>query len=235
MSASTLLVLFVGLALIFVLRMRRRLALLAEQIRQLRAQALEPVSYAPAPASNEHDDRVAKITAEAEGLGFTRLGDYVEDSTAAVAGLSMRWFVDAAGTTFGWIAPFDVGGQKHMVAVLMSHELGAQTITARQPPASLLARPPFVSMHTLPLSTSLTETYTRHKKFAGIDDDDRAFIPVRTFDQLVAELGRMRSKTIEWRRSQAADELLDADLKSLLGAQYSKLVGPLRRRLGGSP
>ena len=224
------LILLIGVAAVFILRLRARLASLAEQIRQLRANALEPVSYRPAPAG-ALGESVAKATAEAERLGFTMLGDYLEDSSLDATGRAMRWFVDPTGTTFGWLAPFAALGQQHIVVVLMSHELAAQTITSRQPPASLLSRPPFVDLTTLPMTSSLTEVVAKHRKRAQLDDEERAFIPVRAFDQLTAELDRMRDNVIAWRKAQPADELLDADLRSLLGAQYGKLAGAMRRRL----
>lgn len=230
MIVMVLLLLLVSAGVVFVLSVRARLTLLAEQTRRLRANALEPVSYRPAP-SGALGGGVVKITAEAEQLGFTMLGDHLEDSSLATTGRAMRWFVDADGTTFGSLAPFDYDGQRHIVVVLMSHELAAQTITSRQPAASLLSRPPFVDMQTLPLTTSLAETVAKHRKRAQLDDAERAFIPVRTFEQLTTELDRMRSKVIAWRKAQPADELLDADLRTLLGSQYSKLAGPLRRRL----
>ncbi len=247
-------ILVIILGIIFVLRVRARLAALAEQIRSLRANALEPVSYRPAP-TGALGGAVTKLTEEAERLGFTMLGDHLEDSSLDSTGRAMRWFVDGEGTTFGWLAPFDVDqpphrpsavlrgpaepdlaiGQHRIVVVLMSHELASQTITSRQPAASLLSRPPFVDMQTLPLTTSLTETVAKHRKRAQLDDAERGFIPVRTFDQLATELDRMRSKVIAWRKAQPADELLEADLRSLLGSQYGKLAGPLRRRLVAEP
>jgi len=231
MSATVLLILAVGLAAVFILRLRARLALLAEQVRRLRAQALLPMTYTPA-TNRALDASLGAATKEAEGLGFTILGDYVESSELATADRAMRWFVDAAGTTFGWMAPFDVSGQHHTVIVLMSHELDAQTVTSRQPPASLLSRPPFVEVQTVPPATSLAETIAKHRKRAQLDDSDRAFIPVRSAEQAFVEVARMRDKVIAWRRTQPEGELLDADLRALLGAQYDKLVGPLRRRLG---
>lgn len=232
MSGSILIVLLIGAILVFVMRLRARLALLAEQVRQLRAHVLEPVTHSPAdPRALEQV--LAPVTAEVEKLGFRVLGDFVENSTLETGTRVMRWIVDNANTTFGWIAPFEVEGQRHVIAVLMSHELAQQTITSRQPASSMLSRPPFVDLLTLPVTTSMTETYARHRKRAQLDDPDRAFIPVRTFEQVEHEVARMRDKVAAWRRSQPADDLLEADLKSLLGPQYGKLGGPLRRRLAG--
>jgi hypothetical protein len=42
----------------------------------------------------------------------------------------------------------------------------------------------------------------------------------------------MRDKVIAWRTAQSAGELLDADLRSLLGPQYDKLAPAVKRRLG---
>jgi hypothetical protein len=227
MRGSILLILVVGFGIIFILRLRQRLSLLAGQIRALRQQALEPLTYRPS-TDPELGVKLAKATHEVDQLGFTILGDYIEESSLQY-GQSMRWFVDAVGTTFGWMSPFAVGGEQHIVVVLMSHELDGQIITARQPAASLISRPSFVDMKTVPMATSITELFASHKKRAFTDDG--ALVPIKTFEELEHELARMRDRVIAWRRAQPADELLDADLRSLLGAQYDKLAGPLKRRL----
>jgi hypothetical protein len=223
-------VVLIGFALISLLRMRRRIALLAEQIRGLRARSLEPVAYRPL-TTTELDESLATTMREAEALGVKALGDYVEESGGVGPARPLRFVTDAAGTTFGWIAPFDVRGMKHVVIVLLSHELDAQTVTVRQPPASNLSRAPFVTMQQLPPTASLEETLGKHRAKAGIDSGDRAFIPVHTGEELQHEVARMRDKVIAWRKDQPADDLLDADLRSLLGAQYPKLADAMKRRL----
>jgi hypothetical protein len=95
-----------------------------------------------------------------------------------------------------------------------------------------LSRPPFVTLQHVPPPTSLQQTLAKHRAKAGLEDASRAFIPVRTFEQVEHELARMRDKVIAWRRAQPADELLDADLRSLLGPQYAKLAPAVKRRLG---
>jgi hypothetical protein len=224
------LALFVLLALVivYVLRLRRKLALLAEQIRALRARSLERVTYRPAPAGalgNSLDD----VTAEAQGLGLTMVGDKLEEASDPALERPMRWFVDAAGTTFGYFAPFEVDGASFVIVVAMSHELDAQTITARQPAASTLARPPFVTLQHVAPATSLQQTLGKHR---GKASSDGALVPVKTFEEIEHELDRMRDKVIAWRKAQPADELLDLDLRSLLGPQYAKLAASMKRRLG---
>jgi hypothetical protein len=219
-----------ALVVLYILRLRRQLATLAEQIRALRAHAGEPVSYRPI-GDVDLTDALATATSEAEKLGLVMLGDYAEESGQAPGGRAMRWFRDREGTTFGWMGPFDVEGQRHIVVVLMSHELDRQTITTRQPRASMLSRPPFVELAQVPVASSLTEALSRHRARAKVDDSERAFIPVKTFEEVRHELDRMRDKTNAWRRAQPPDELLESDLKSLLGPQYGRLAEPLKRRL----
>lgn len=230
MLGEVVLLVLIALAVIFVLRAKRQLTMLALQIRELRAHAGKPLTYRPV-GSPALADELDAITREAEKAGFTMFGDYVEESPVREAGMPMRWFVDARGTTFGWMAPFDVAGKREIVIVLMSHELASQTITSRAPKASALSRPPFVQVQHVPLGTSFTETVARHRELAQLDDDTRGFVPVKTFAQLSHELERMRGKVIGWREAQHADELLDADLRSLLGAQYARLGKAMRRRL----
>lgn len=229
---TILLLCALAFAIIFILRLRQKLALLAEQVRGLRARALERITYRPA-GKDALADVLDDATAEAETLGLTMLGDYIEEASVASLERAIRWFVDGAeGLTFGWMAPFEVEGQKYIVIVLMSHELDAQTITARQPLGSTLSRPPFVTLAHLPPATSFQQTLAKHRARAGLGEPGRAFIPVRTFEQVERELDRMRDKVIAWRTGQPEDELLDADLRSLLGPQYAKLAPAVKRRLG---
>jgi hypothetical protein len=222
----------IAIGVIFVLRAKRQLGDLAVQIQQLRQHATKPLTYRPV-GSIELDDELHATTLEADKAGFTMLGDYIEESPAREGGMPMRWFVDARGTTFGWMAPFDVKGKREVVVVLMSHELAAQTITSRAPKASALSRPPFVVVQHVPLTASFSETVARHREAAKLDEDTRGFVPIKTFDQLSHELHRMRAKAITWREAQQREELLDADLRSLLGAQYRRLGRAMRRRLAG--
>jgi hypothetical protein len=225
------LIALLAVAIVYALRLRRKLVLLAEQIRGLRERSLERVTYRAAPAGasgNSLDD----ITEEAQGLGLTMLGDRVEEAKVTSLERPMRWFVDGAGTTFGYFAPFEVEGAKFIVVVLMSHELDTQTISARQPASSTLARPPFVTLQHVAPATSLQQTLAKHRSKAGIDETGRAFVPVKTFEEVEHELDRMREKVIAWRKAQPPAELLDLDLKALLGAQYAKLATSMKRRLG---
>ena len=224
-----LLIFVVAVGVLYFLRTRRQLELLALQIRELREHALHPLTYSP--AGTELEDELMATTAEATKLGFTILGDYIEESPVRTTPTPMRWFVDARGTTFGWMAPFVVRDEKLIVVVLMSHELATQTITSRAPAASSLSRPPFVTVHHVPVKASFSETVAKHREYAKLDDDTRGFVPVRTFEQLRHELDRMRSKAIAWRENQPSDQLLETDLRSLLGKQYDKLARAMRRRL----
>jgi hypothetical protein len=229
---EVILLIAIAIGVIFVLRAKRQLGDLAVQIQQLRNHATKPLSYRPVESA-ELDDELAATTTEAEQAGFTMLGDYSEESPVREGGMPMRWFADARGTTFGWMAPFDVKGKREVVIVLMSHELASQTITSRAPKASTLSKPPFVRVQHVALDASFAETVAKHREAAQLDEDTRGFVPVKTFEQLTHELERMRGKAIAWREGQPHDELLDADLRSLLGAQYRRLGRAMRRRLAG--
>lgn len=230
MLVEIIVILLLAIGILFVLRARRQLTVLAEQIKDLRAHATQPITYRPVGDPDLADELVGS-TMEAEKAGFTMLGDFLEESAVRPDGMPMRWFTDARGTTFGWMAPFQVRGERMIVLVLMSHELATQTITSRAPRASALSRPPFVQVQHVPVTTTFKETVARHRELAKLDEDTRGFVPVRTFDQLRHELERMRAKTIAWRENQPDDELLEADLRSLLGGQYARLGGAMRRRL----
>ena len=230
MFGEIVLLVAIAMGVIFVLRARRQLDELATQIRALREHAVKPITYRPV-GSVDLADELDGLTREAEKAGFTMLGDYLEESAARESGMPMRWFVDARGTVFGWMAPFEVAGKRQLVVVLMSHQLASQTVTSRAPKASALSRPPFVQVQHVELGTSFKETVAKHRELAKLDDETRGFVPVKTFEQLATELGRMRDKVIQWREGQPKDELLDADLRSLLGGQYKRIGWAMRRRL----
>jgi hypothetical protein len=230
-SAKLVIVAVLALAILYVLRVQKRLTILAAQIRGLREQALQHVTYKPV-GDVDFADALADATREAEREGFRILGDHAEEAKLSGSSRPMRWFVDREGTTFGWMSPFETPGQRHVVIVLMSHELDRVTITARQPAASTLSRPPFVTLQHIPPATSFIAVVAKHRAKARFDDPERAFIPVKTFDEVVHELDRMRDKSIAWREAQPMDALLDADLRSLLGGEYAKLGAAMKRRLG---
>jgi hypothetical protein len=227
---EVLLLIAIAIGVILVLRARRQLTALAAQIKELRAHAMKPLKYLPM-GSVELADELVSSTREVEKAGFTLLGDFIEASPVSTSGMAMRWFVDARGTTFGWMAPFEVKGKREILFVLMSHGLASQTITSRAPKASTLSRPPFVQVQHVELTTKFKDMVVKHREIANLDDESRGFVPIKTFEQLDHELARMRSKVIQWRESQPKDELLDADLRSLLGAQYRRLGSAMRRRL----
>jgi hypothetical protein len=229
MSTTSLIILMVALAAIFVLRTQRRLALLAVQIRGLRLQASEPYEYEAIDRA-ELDGQLETATREAERAGLVMLGDFRE-TWLDMKEAPKRAFTDAEGTTFGWMTPFFVDGAATCVVVVYSHELDAQAITVRQPPSSSLARPPFVRFQTIAPATSIEMVLAKHRAHAGISDPARAFIPVKSFQQLTHELERMRDKARAWRKEQSTDELLDNDLRALLGAQYAKLGEAMKRRV----
>ena len=219
----------------FLVKLRRKLALLATQIGELRAQALRAISYRPVGPGDEaltaNLGALAAVTREAEQLGLTMLGDLVEEGSVRKATTAMRWFHDASGTVFGWMAPIPAGGSTVVVVALRSDDEETQASTTRVSPHGALAPPPFVRLQLVPLPTSLAETLAKHRAFAGTNDPARTFRRVTTLAELGAEIARTRAKVSAWRTAQPADQLLDADLRGVLGAQYAKLGAAMTRRL----
>ena len=54
---------------------------------------------------------------------------------------------------------------------------------------------------------------------------------IATCDDLIAELVEVRARIARWREAQPPDALLDADLRSVLGAQYARSGKWWARRL----
>ncbi len=212
----------VALAVVIALRVYRRrrgLARLEARLRALRAAASRPIEHRPPAASDIVPPQLAELSDQLRALGVTELGDVVETE----GNNRMRWFADAAGTTFGW------GGVSGglFVAFLMSHAGDRWTLTRFLPRrAPALAQPPYID-RAEHVGGRLAEAFATHR--ARVPD---GAIAVRTLDDGVRELADLRTRTRAWRDAQPPDQLLDSDLRAVLGIHFAHLGPIMARRLG---
>jgi hypothetical protein len=209
-------------------RRQKAIKSLEGNIRKLRTLAVRAVKYR---RLREGDDEARKIlggldkgTKELEELGCTLLGDYIEESQAAQ--LPTRWFVDADGTTFGWIAVAPTPLGLRDVAMLMTGgERTAITLcTPRGAPG--LAQPPHVDRVVREGFLDLKAALAEHAKRKPADAKK-----VTSIDDAFAVVEDVRARTATWREAQAPDALLDQDLRAVLGRHYEKLGKTLAKRL----
>jgi hypothetical protein len=201
-------------------RMKSRIASLEVAIRKLRALAVSPIVYTREDGAGAALDDLDDAFATSR---LTKLGDAREGRE----GLPMRWFVDANKTAFGWvgIAPHASGPVRlGMVMSCNAERIVATASTPRSAPT--LTRPPFsdreVVVGPLDLAALLATHYKRRPESAD---------PVETLEGAFAMVERARARTAAWREEQPQDQLLDSDLKAVLGRHYDRLGPILRKRL----
>jgi len=220
--------LFAALALAGWLRMRNALARLEQKIRRLRElhgrelryRPLEPGEDALRATLDGLDDHTAQLRA----AGLEILGELVEEHESRVA---TRWFVDAARTTFGWIGMARTRGMAIPIALFASHAEDLAVYTRRVPKIPSVVMPPFIRRQDLPGATPIADALARHRSFAG----DGPWVRIDSLDDVIREMPRIRRLVIAWREAQPPVELLDADLRAILGKHYERLGAQLARRL----
>ena len=200
---------------------RRRLRALAEQYRRVRDQSTIPATYAPATGSQRAD---RDVMAAEPPPNVTVLGD-IAQTRPGQPPLVLRWFVDAAGTTFGCVGA--VAGLRLMR--LYSSD-GTHVYTTAStwrhfapPPSAPFIKPGFVP-------------YQKGRGY-GLEFHQKAMtkatnlVALRTIDELCTFLTETSKRIVEWRASQTPDALLEYDLRTLLGKRYDRYAPALARHL----
>jgi hypothetical protein len=200
---------------------RRRLRWFAEQYRRVREQSAIPSTYAPAAGSQRAD---RDVQAAEPRPNVTVLGD-VAQTRGRQTPIVLRWFVDAAGTTFGCVG--NVGGLRMMR--LYSSDGTNIYMTASMwrsfapPPSAPFIKPGFV-----PYQKGRAYGLTFHQKAMT---KARDLVAIHTLDELCAFLNETSRLIVEWRAAQTPDALLEYDLRTLLGKRYDRYAKALARHL----
>lgn len=129
----------------------------------------------------------------------------------------IRGFVDPTGTIIGVVA----ANGKSAVLQLTTFAEGASYNT-RRGLAPSVAAPPTLHRQVVDAAVPLADMIARHKSLVppGIE-----LVTIGSCDELVAQLVKHRRRTIEWRAQQAPDDLLDQDLRGLLGEENYRRFG----------
>lgn len=201
------------------------------QLQTLRASLIGDVEYRPpGPGDGALVARLAVVgtaTDEATRLGATVLGDLVAQMPGQAPLGIMRCFVCDDRTTLGLLGLATRRGLPIVVGELRSHADDAAYVTRRTSTANDLARAPFHHGQTVDPALPLARALERHREFAT----DGPFRRVETLDEFVGELMRWRARAVAWRLAQNSDELLEWDLRGLLGRSYPWYARALRRNL----
>lgn len=160
-----------------------------------------------------------------EACGFTMLGDIVVDVPGKHPAAVMRAFVDQDRTTCAFLTVYGNQTRARRIALVTYHDDAMYTTRRNQ--SGTLAEPPFTHRLSLAAATPYGKLVEEHRKFAKLDGAQR----IETLDHAVDAVAKFRAKTVHWRADTSPDELLDLDLRAVLGTKYEKLGKLWTRRL----
>ena len=208
-------------AFVSLTRFRERVNTLETKIRRLRELSSKELEYRELAADDPSAAPLAAFDAELAAAGVTVLGTMVDVAEPVPS----RWFVDRAGTSFGWVARID-----HTHAAVVVSRRGDEVYQTRRSFAAVaLAQPPWAHRQTVRTGLTLAELLAHHHELVG---DRPELAQVASLADLARELTETRARNQAWRNAQDPAELLDRDLRGILGKHYDGPLGAkLARRL----
>ncbi len=161
-------------------------------------------------------------------LGYRELGEIVAQHLTEAPRTSMRTFIDSAGTTPAGVV---VGGTT--VRVWFASLRGDERFMTMHGDSAGLATRPAVHVSLHPATTVVAELHRAH--VASVRLDEPGWVEAKTRDELAAQMNRDNELTLAWRTTQPPDDLLDADLRAMLGKAYERLGPSWVHRLRDEP
>lgn len=214
-------------------RRRERLRGIADSFREIRAAASTPAVYAPA-AVNEQVAGDARATRIPPG---TRAFGPITQYRGNQAQLTLRWFVDDAGTTWG-----SVGTLRNLAVMRLwstNDDLVWLTqVTFRR--TTVAPGAPFMQPAWATLGKGHLHAVAAHRArvaaavasaAGGSVAGAGALRELRTREDLCAWLTDLARRIAAWRDTQSPNALLEYDLRQLLGPRYDRDAPVLARRL----
>lgn len=209
---------------------KRRADEFERRLREVREDAGRGCPYR---VPRDGDRELLDLLHAAEGVGgelaacdFRVLGDLVVQLEGRPASGAVRAFVDRAGTTCALVLMMR---ERATPILRLGSWAGDRTfVTGRMPDASL-AQPPSIHRAVVDAKLPHADMVARHRALAG----DAPLRAIASRDELLAELVVHYDAIARWRASQSPDELLDADLRCVLGAAYARSGKAWARRLRG--
>jgi hypothetical protein len=185
-----------------------------------RPEVLAPSHPAVLAVAKAHDQVMQELTI----LGFNSLGstgDRLRDGNLGVS----RWFVDSGSTICGWLAFLNTRNGPLLIVFLATEASGpAYCITKRGGTRLSLATPPNVDRSDADDSASLADMVRKHReRVNALVASGEKLRNVGTIGDAIDIIARLNQNRADWRASSDEDELLRADLISVLSDQARKL------------
>lgn len=168
------------------------------------------------PAVQEVTAGLDQAMAELEPLGFLVLGDTgapLSDGTIVVS----RVFRHTDGSICGWVGFAKAkGGPKLLVFLVSESPKGAYYTSLRNASPLSLARTPHLSRDDYGAEVPMAAIVARHRARTGVSGGDGRLTSVATLGEAIDLMERFHEARMRWRASCNEDELLRADLTSVL-------------------
>lgn len=199
---------------------------LVPHVLKMREMAHQIVGYRP-PRADEPiaaDARPLFDAAQSEisAAGLLLLGDLMEIHPNGTPFAPARWFIDESRTICGWfgvVRSRDTGVLNPVMMLFSESASGEFFMTARGASSTALAKPPANHRQFCDWGDGLMTIIGRHRAMLV----SAAAMPVQqptTLDAGPAIVRRLRDGTAQWRATQPADELIEQDVRSLLGKTF---------------
>jgi hypothetical protein len=212
--------------LVAFVRDRRQVRILEDKILEIRAALAAAFPYR-LPKRDDFElvrllENIARGAALLRESGMTALGELVMQVPGHPPMAVMRAFADEAGTV----------AYLTIYPPLLEPSLLFETYTSDAEYVTHVGNPirasaPFSHQQALPLTMSIQEMLDRHRGFARTGNELR----ITTIDELLRELERNHAMIMRWRDSLSPEDLLELDLRTLLGEQYAIHGARWKRRL----
>jgi hypothetical protein len=211
--------------LVAFVRDRKRMAELEDKIREIRAALAAHFPYRlPGKADADLVALLGNVHVNALAQdGFTLLGDLIMEVPGRQPMSIMRAFADAYGTTVVYVSAYpQYPGLTYML--LESYTADAEYITHVGNPVRASA--PFSHQQSVQGPLSIHQIHALHRTILRGTP-----MVIASLDDLVRALRANHAMFVAWRDSLSPEDLLEIDLKTVLGDQYPILGPGWKRRL----
>ncbi|MEO7092921.1 MAG: hypothetical protein ABI175_06705 [Polyangiales bacterium] len=168
------------------------------------------------------------LQSELVGLGFRPLGDMIFSVPNFPIRVAMRGFVDETGTISAYLTLAAQRGATPTVELESSTQEQSYGTSRTKPTNFSMPRPPFFHRIEVDPAISIADLLALHRKHVP---PDAALISIATGDEQLQEVTRHRALDRGWRASLDPAELLEIDIRGLLGKRYARYAPLLKRRL----
>ncbi len=205
----------------------RAIRISIDSVRRSRDILERPMRYRVAWPSDDDVVRPVRAAPACDVLvanGFTLLVDLVGVPEGGSAWNVVRIYVDPVGTMLAFV----FGSARYRAparVLLVSYTSDAVFQTLRAGPG--FAEPPSWHRQSLDALTPTSRAIQRHRAFCG----DAELVAITTPEAMRERLEREHDLAMRWRLAQPPDELLLADVRSLLGSRFERDGHRVIRRL----